>query len=55
VGGPDRNDNYTDDRANYKTTEVAIDYNAAFTGAIARMYSKYGGQPLSKFPNFTFK
>ncbi len=50
VGGPDRNDNYIDDRANYQMTEVATDYNAGFTGAIAKMYSKYGGQALSKFP-----
>jgi endoglucanase len=50
VGGPDRNDNYIDDRANFQMNEVATDYNAGFTGAIAKMYSKYGGQPLSKFP-----
>ncbi len=50
VGGPDRNENYTDDRANFKTNEVATDYNAGFTGAVAKMYSKYGGQPLSNFP-----
>ena len=50
VGGPDRNENYTDDRANFKTNEVATDYNAGFTGAIAKMYAMYGGNPLSKFP-----
>ena len=27
--------------------EVALDYNAGFTGAIARMYDKFGGDPLS--------
>jgi endoglucanase len=31
-------------------TEVATDYNAGFTGAVAKMYAKYGGQPLAKFP-----
>jgi hypothetical protein len=31
-------------------TEVATDYNAGFTGAVAKMYSKYGGQPLANFP-----
>jgi hypothetical protein len=50
VGGPDRNDNYIDERDNFVMTEVATDYNAGFTGAVAKMYSKYGGQPLSNFP-----
>jgi endoglucanase len=50
VGGPGRKDDYTDDRTNYKTNEVAIDYNAGFTGAIAKMYLNYGGQPLPNFP-----
>lgn len=50
VGGPDRNDYYKDERSNFMMTEVATDYNAGFTGAIAKMYSKYGGQPLSNFP-----
>jgi endoglucanase len=50
VGGPDKNDNYLDERSNFKMTEVATDYNAGFTGAVAKMYSKYGGQPLSNFP-----
>nr|XP_006820531.1 PREDICTED: endoglucanase-like [Saccoglossus kowalevskii] len=35
VGGPDINDNYIDDRTEYKMTEVAIDYNAGFQSAIA--------------------
>ncbi len=50
VGGPDRNDNYTDDRTDFRMNEVATDYNAGFTGAIAKMYAMYGGNPLSKFP-----
>jgi hypothetical protein len=52
VGGPsDPDDNaYVDDRSNYVTNEVAMDYNAAFTGAVARMYSEFGGAPLSSFP-----
>ncbi len=47
VGGPsDPNDNaYVDDRTNYVTNEVALDYNAGFTGALARMYSEFGGNP----------
>lgn len=50
VGGPDRYDRYIDERDNFKMTEVATDYNAGFTGAVAKLYSKYGGQPLAKFP-----
>lgn len=39
------NDNaYSDDRTNYVTNEVSLDYNAGFTGALARMYQK---QPLA--------
>lgn len=35
------NDNaYSDDRTNFITNEVALDYNAAFTGALARMYQE---------------
>jgi hypothetical protein len=37
VGGPDENDNYTDDRTNYVTNEVATDYNAAFQGLLANL------------------
>ncbi|HAX87807.1 MAG TPA: endoglucanase [Cyanobacteria bacterium UBA11370] len=50
VGGPDQNDTFVDERSNFKMTEVATDYNAGFTGAVARMYAKYGGKPLANFP-----
>ncbi|MFE6974122.1 glycoside hydrolase family 9 protein [Streptomyces sp. NPDC057682] len=51
VGGPSAaDDSYTDDRANYVNNEVATDYNAAFTGALARLYKEYGGAPLADFP-----
>ena len=50
VGGPDRNDNFVDERSNFKMTEVATDYNAGFTGAVARMSAKYSGKPLANFP-----
>ena len=39
-----------DDRTNYITNEVALDYNAGFTGALARAVMQYGGQPLANFP-----
>jgi len=35
VGGPDRNDGYTDDRTDYISNEVTCDYNAGFQGAVA--------------------
>ncbi|HET7809630.1 MAG TPA: glycoside hydrolase family 9 protein [Steroidobacteraceae bacterium] len=51
VGGPkSNNDAYTDDRSDYTSNEVATDYNAAFTGALARLAQEYGGAPLANFP-----
>ncbi len=51
VGGPSSaNDAYTDDRTNYVNNEVATDYNAGFTGALARLAQEYGGTPLANFP-----
>ncbi|WP_239469793.1 glycoside hydrolase family 9 protein [Archangium violaceum] len=50
VGGPDASDAYVDDRSNYVSNEVATDYNAAFTGALAKMYLLYGGTPDPSFP-----
>ena len=49
VGGPASTDDYdyVDDRTDYIRNEVALDYNAAFTGAIARMAEQFGGDPLS--------
>ncbi|XP_069959461.1 uncharacterized protein [Cherax quadricarinatus] len=37
VGGPGLDGNYTDDRGDYQHNEVACDYNAAFTGALAAL------------------
>ncbi len=52
VGGPDLFDDYRDDRADYIANEVACDYNAGFTAAMARMVLEMGGEPLpdSEFP-----
>jgi endoglucanase len=50
VGGPGSNDDYTDQRSNYTNNEVACDYNAGFTSALARLYKEYGGDPLAVFP-----
>jgi endoglucanase len=50
VGGPDVNDGYVDVRTDYFRNEVATDYNAGFSGALARLYRQYGGEPLDGFP-----
>jgi hypothetical protein len=50
VGGPDSDDSYTDDRTNYINNEVACDYNALFSGALAKMVEDNGGTALSDFP-----
>ncbi|WP_127937245.1 glycoside hydrolase family 9 protein [Nonomuraea polychroma] len=51
VGGPpDPNDAYTDKRDDYVMNEVATDYNAGFTSALARLYKEYGGAPAANFP-----
>ncbi|HEY8471888.1 MAG TPA: glycoside hydrolase family 9 protein [Natronosporangium sp.] len=51
VGGPSSaNDQYTDDRSDFVMNEVANDYNAGLTSALARMYAEFGGTPLPNFP-----
>jgi hypothetical protein len=35
VGGPDVNDFYVDDRADYVKNEVTTDFNAGFQSAVA--------------------
>eukprot|EP00882_Tetradesmus_deserticola_P025807 GHRQ01028376.1.p1 GENE.GHRQ01028376.1~~GHRQ01028376.1.p1 ORF type:complete len:447 (+),score=89.44 GHRQ01028376.1:369-1709(+) len=37
VGGPDQGDSYPDLRPDYQRSEVALDYNAGFTGAAAAL------------------
>lgn len=49
VGGPDANDGYNDVVSDYNKNEVACDYNAGFTGLLAKMYKKYHGQTLKDF------
>ncbi|HEX9059408.1 MAG TPA: glycoside hydrolase family 9 protein [Clostridia bacterium] len=49
VGGPGSSDDYQDVVTDYEKNEVACDYNAGFVGALAKMYSLYGGNPI---PNF---
>ena len=49
VGGPGSTDDndYVDGRTDFQGNEVALDYNAGLTGALARMYDQYGGEPLT--------
>lgn len=51
VGGPDGSGNYVDDRQNFVNNEVACDYNAGFTGLMAKMTDKYGGKTVPNFPD----
>lgn len=54
VGGPDGNDNHNDSTGDYEQNEVALDYNAGFTGALAGLYHFYGeGQDTDK--SFSFE
>lgn len=52
VGGPDASDVHKDLTTDYVYNEVAIDYNAAFVGALAGHYLLYGAghKPLANFP-----
>ncbi|GGS88331.1 endoglucanase [Planobispora rosea] len=51
VGGPPSPDDaYTDKRDDFVMNEVATDYNAGFTSALARLYGEYGGTPAADFP-----
>ncbi len=49
VGGPDASDGYKDEVSNYNTNEVACDYNAGFTGLLAKLYTRYHGETLTGF------
>ena len=52
VGGPSsaNDDAYRDERTDYVANEVALDYNAGLTGALARMTKEFGGEALTKIP-----
>lgn len=52
VGGPDADDFHKDVTSDYIYNEVAIDYNAAFVGACAGLYTYYGQghKPVPNFP-----
>jgi endoglucanase len=48
VGGPDEQENWEDDRTDWIRNEVGVGYNAGFTGALAKMYAEFGGEPLEE-------
>ncbi len=47
VGGPGSDDSYSDLVSDYVMNEVACDYNAGFIGVLAKLYNKYGGNPIA--------
>lgn len=49
VGGPSLPSDtaYIDDRTDFISNEVALDFNAGYTGAVARLYGQEGGELLS--------
>jgi len=49
VGGPGKDDSYTDDIGNYVNNEIACDYNAGFEGALPKLNVDYGGTPIAGF------
>lgn len=49
-GGPTQDGSFKDENAAYEHTEVAIDYNAGFTGALCAFIAEEGGKKLADFP-----
>ena len=53
VGGPSQptdGASYVDDRTDFRANEVALDYNAGYTAALAILYEIYGGKTILNFP-----
>ncbi len=52
AGSPTTSDGFNDAIDDFVANEVALDYNAGLVGALAKMYSQYGGSPIpdSSFP-----
>jgi len=52
VGGPGSpNDtDYVDVRTDYRSNEVALDYNAGYTAALSMLYERFGGRVIANFP-----
>jgi hypothetical protein len=52
VGGPRSDDTHHDITADWIDNEVTIDYNAAFVGASAGLYARYGDKTMKPTPDF---
>lgn len=52
VGGPRSNDQHSDTTNDWIDNEVTIDYNAAFVGAAAGLYLRYGDDTMHPTPDF---
>ena len=52
VGGAGKNDQHSDTTNDWVFNEVTIDYNAAFVGAAAGLYAKYGDKSMQPTPDF---
>jgi endoglucanase len=52
VGASSDDTGFVDDRSQFQITEVATDYNAGFTSALARLYREFpgNGSALANFP-----
>ena len=51
MGGPlGPNDTFVEDRGDFQANEVATDYNACYSGVLARMIMEFGGSELPNFP-----
>jgi hypothetical protein len=50
VGGPSQDGSYADDRLDAVRNEVATDYNAGFSSALARLVKDVGGSAVPDFP-----
>ena len=53
VGGPGAatdGQSYADVRDDFRSNEVALDYNAGYTAALAILYEHLGGTTLTNFP-----
>ena len=52
AGGPDGSDKHTDVTSDWVGNEVTIDYNAAFVGACAGLYTYFGTDDMHVTPDF---
>ncbi|KAJ1427633.1 Six-hairpin glycosidase superfamily [Sesbania bispinosa] len=51
VGGPDKNDDFSDERSNYEQTEPTISGSAPLVGIFAKLQSLYGNRGFYQYQN----